>query len=56
MKNTFITLFAIILLAVSPVAFAAECPLCDAAEDGNLSEVKILLEVRKWRGCKRDAE
>ncbi len=45
MKNTFITLITIILLAVSPVAFAAdECPLCYAAGTGNLSEVKRLLD------------
>ncbi len=43
MKNKFIALFSLILLAVSPVAFAAECPLCVAAENGNLSEVKRLL-------------
>ncbi len=44
MKNKFIALFSLILLAVSPIAFAAECPLCDAAYDGNLSEVKILID------------
>ncbi|MGU9950839.1 MAG: ankyrin repeat domain-containing protein [Gammaproteobacteria bacterium WSBS_2016_MAG_OTU1] len=43
MKNTFIALLTIVLLVVSPVAFAAECPLCVAAENGNLSEVKRLL-------------
>ncbi len=44
MKKTIVALFPLILLAVSPVAFAAECPLCDAAYDGNLSEVKILID------------
>ncbi len=43
MKNTIVALITI-LLAVSPVAFAAECPLCDAAKKGNLSEVKRLLD------------
>ncbi|MGU9951655.1 MAG: ankyrin repeat domain-containing protein [Gammaproteobacteria bacterium WSBS_2016_MAG_OTU1] len=42
-KNTFIALLTIALLAVSPVAFADECPLCVAAENGDLSEVKRLL-------------
>ncbi len=44
MKNTFIALCSLILLAVSLAACSAECPLCDAAEDGNLSEVKRLLD------------
>ena len=44
MKNTFVALLTIILLAVSPVAFAAECPLCKAVGNGNLSEVKRLLD------------
>ncbi len=43
MKNTIIALITIILLAVSSVAFAKECPICDAAFIGNLSEVKKLL-------------
>ncbi len=44
MKNIFIALVSIILLAVYSVAIAAECPLCDAAYDGNLSEVERLLD------------
>ncbi len=60
MKNIVITLFFVILLAAAPVAFAAECPLCYAIEydnillaflplfvaarEGNLSEVKRLLD------------
>ncbi len=44
MKNTLIALLTIVLLAVSPVAFAKECPLCVAAENGNLLKVKMLLE------------
>ncbi len=44
MKNTLIALLTIVLLAVSPVTVAAECPLCDAAKNGDLSEVKRLLD------------
>ncbi len=45
MKNTFITLLTIILLAVSPITFAAEeCPLCEAAKNNDVSEVKRLLD------------
>ena len=36
--------FATALLAVSAFAVAAECPLCDAVSEGNLTEVKQLLE------------
>ena len=55
MKSAVVALLTIILLAVSFVAFAAECPLCDAAKDGNLLEVccynndysNIIVRVRK---------
>ncbi len=45
MKNTFITLLTIILLVISPVTFAVEeCPLCEAAKNNDVSEVKRLLD------------
>ncbi len=44
MKNTLIALLTIILLAVSPVAFAAGCSLCEPVKKGNLPAIKRLLD------------
>ena len=45
MLKKFILSFVIAaLLAVSPIAVAQECALCDTVYLGNISEVKKLLE------------
>ena len=42
-KSIILPLFAV-LFAVSPVAVADECPLCGPAENGDIAEVKRLLD------------
>ena len=44
-KSIILPLFAVFALAVSPVSFADECPLCDPALFGDVAEVRRLLDV-----------
>ena len=41
----FYALAAVLSLTVSPFAYAADCPLCDPAWNGDLAEVKRLLDA-----------
>ncbi len=43
-KSIILPLFAVFALAVSPVAVASECPLCKPAKNGDIAEVKRLLD------------
>ena len=43
-KSIILPLFAVFAFAVSPVSFADECPLCSPVVNGDIAEVKRLLD------------